>query len=331
MASLPSLAAIIPPPAVSTIATTFAFVVVVYFLLRISRNTLTKASNKKMAPKVRGGLPLIGHIHMLGSKPTHRVFGDMADKYGPVFTIKLGVHPTLVVNNWEMVKECLTTNDRALANRPQSLAAEILTYGGANVAFAQYGNLWRQLRKVMSAELLSNLRVDAMRDARDDEIRTSMKELYKIWYNNNSDSDNKRVKVEMRGWFSDLSVNVLLRTVVGKTIGYGPTGDDANGLKEGLREFMECFGKLVWSDVLPFLRFLDLGGQEKAMRKVQKEMDAVAEEWLAEHKQKRLNSGAGKGENDLIDVLLKLFEEGRVDVDGDSDTLIKAFGPVPNS
>ncbi|KAJ4838521.1 hypothetical protein Tsubulata_051342 [Turnera subulata] len=255
----------------------------------------------------------------------------MADKYGPVFTIKLGVHPTLVVNNWEMVKECLTTNDRALANRPQSLAAEILTYGGANVAFAQYGNLWRQLRKVMSAELLSNLRVDAMRDARDDEIRTSMKELYKIWYNNNSDSDNKRVKVEMRGWFSDLSVNVLLRTVVGKTIGYGPTGDDANGLKEGLREFMECFGKLVWSDVLPFLRFLDLGGQEKAMRKVQKEMDAVAEEWLAEHKQKRLNSGAGKGENDLIDVLLKLFEEGRVDVDGDSDTLIKAFGPVPNS
>ncbi|KAJ4821910.1 hypothetical protein Tsubulata_017056 [Turnera subulata] len=227
--------------------------------MEIASNILTKASNKKMAPKVRGGLPLIAHIHMLGSKPTHRVLSHMADKYGPVFTINLGVYPTLVVNNWEMAKECLTTNDKAFANRLQTLAAEIFTYDGAIFGFGQYGNLWGQLRK-----FLSNHRVDAMRDVIDDEIRASMKELYKLWYNNN-DSD-KGVKVEMRGWFADLSMNVLLRTIVGKTIGYGPTGDE-NGWKKGLKEFIEFCGMFVLSDMLPFLRFLDLGGHEKAMRK----------------------------------------------------------------
>ncbi|KAJ4851299.1 hypothetical protein Tsubulata_001171 [Turnera subulata] len=99
-------------------------------------------------------------------------------------------------------------------------------------------------------------------------------------------------------------------------------------MEKGLKEFMEFFGKFVLSDVLPFLRFLDLGGQEKAMRKVQKELDAIGEEWVAEHKQKRLNSGVGKGENDLMDILLKLFEEGRVDIDRDPHTLLKAASLV---
>ncbi|KAJ4848514.1 hypothetical protein Tsubulata_050204 [Turnera subulata] len=328
MASLPSQPAIIPPAAISfvstnAIATTFAFVVVVYFLWRISNNTLTKASNKKMAPKVRGGLPLIGHIRMFGSKPTHRVLSDMADKYGPIFSFNIGVHPTLVVNNWELAKECLSTNDKAFANRPKTLASEILTYDGAIFGFASYGNLWRQQRKVVSTEFLSNLRVDAMRGVIDNEIRTSLKELYKLWCNNNNSNDSgKGVKVEMRGFFGDLSTNVLLRTIVGETLGYGPTGD-VNGWGQGLRKFSQYSAKSVMSDVLPFLRFLDLGGHEKAMRKVQKEIDAIGEEWLADHKQKRLNSGAGKGENDLMDILLKLFEEGRVDIDRDPDTLIK--------
>ncbi|KAJ4851300.1 hypothetical protein Tsubulata_001174 [Turnera subulata] len=47
-----------------------------------------------------------------------------------------------------MAKECLTTNDKAFANRPQTLAAEIFTYDGAVFGFGQYGNLWRQMRKV---------------------------------------------------------------------------------------------------------------------------------------------------------------------------------------
>ncbi|RVW58388.1 Protopine 6-monooxygenase [Vitis vinifera] len=38
--------------------------------------------------------------------------GDMADKYGPIFCIHLGLRKALVVSRWEVAKECYTTNDK---------------------------------------------------------------------------------------------------------------------------------------------------------------------------------------------------------------------------
>lgn len=63
-------------------------------------------------PGAKGAWPIIGNLHLLGgSRPLQMVLGDMAKKYGPVFTIKLGVHQTLMVSNAEIAKECFITND----------------------------------------------------------------------------------------------------------------------------------------------------------------------------------------------------------------------------
>ncbi|KAM7485745.1 hypothetical protein LguiA_001754 [Lonicera macranthoides] len=55
----------------------------------------------------------------------------MADKYGPIFTFKLGIHQVLVVSDSNLAKECLTTNDKAFANRPKSVAVELMGYNYA--------------------------------------------------------------------------------------------------------------------------------------------------------------------------------------------------------
>lgn len=81
----------------------------------------------KSPPEPPGAWPVIGHLHLLrggGQAPLARTLGAMADKYGPVFLIRLGVHPVLVVSNWESFKECFTTNDITLASRPQSEAGK---------------------------------------------------------------------------------------------------------------------------------------------------------------------------------------------------------------
>ncbi|KAF5777375.1 putative cytochrome P450 [Helianthus annuus] len=87
---------------------------------------------------------------------------SMADKFGPVFTVKLGVHRVLVVSNSEMAKECLTTNDRVFASRPKALASELMGYNYANFGFAQYGPYWSHIRKIIVHELVSQHRLQML-------------------------------------------------------------------------------------------------------------------------------------------------------------------------
>ncbi|MCD7449152.1 hypothetical protein HAX54_049515, partial [Datura stramonium] len=51
-----------------------------------------------------------------GSRLPHKTFGLMADKYGPIFTVKFGAHQVLVVNDWKIAQDCLTTNDALRAD-----------------------------------------------------------------------------------------------------------------------------------------------------------------------------------------------------------------------
>ncbi|GJZ69103.1 zinc finger, CCHC-type containing protein [Tanacetum coccineum] len=85
--------------------------------------------------------------------------GSMVNKFGPIFTIKLGVHRVLVVSNSEMAKECLTTNDKVFASRPKSMAREIMGYNYAMFAFAPCGSYWRDMRKIVVLELVSHRRL----------------------------------------------------------------------------------------------------------------------------------------------------------------------------
>ncbi|CAK7347636.1 unnamed protein product [Dovyalis caffra] len=289
---------------------------------------MSRTSKKKTAPKAGGAWPFIGHLHLLGGpQPAHIVLGNMADKYGPVFTIKMGVHRALVVSNWEMAKECLTTNDKAFANRPKFLAGQILGYDGAMFGFSPYGPYWRQLRKTVTLELLSSHRLKLLKSVRESEVKVSLKELYKHWDRKKSSSE---VLVDMKSWFGDITINVICRIIVGKSMGYATTnGGDEDGTeswKKQLREFFDWTGRFVVSDALPFLRFLDIGGQVRTMKKIAKDLDHFVEGWLEEHRQKKVNGDQViKGEEDFMDLMLSIFDEADVAQLGrDSRTISKA-------
>ncbi|CAA0815211.1 Cytochrome P450 82C4 [Striga hermonthica] len=44
-------------------------------------------------PQPSGALPILGHLHLLARQsPTHRTLSSLADRYGPVFALRLGAH-----------------------------------------------------------------------------------------------------------------------------------------------------------------------------------------------------------------------------------------------
>ncbi|KAJ9186653.1 hypothetical protein P3X46_002200 [Hevea brasiliensis] len=306
-------------------ATVNFLILICSLIFWISRRFSRTAGKKKGAPEAGGGWPLIGHLHHLGGpQPPHKVLDNMAGKYGPIFTIKMGMYRALVVSNWEITKECLTINDRAFANRPKILAMDLLAYNRAMFGFSSYGNYWRQTRKIATLELLSNHRLEMLKHVRESEVGTALKELYRLWEKKKNNSN--MVLVEMKRWFADISLNVILRIIFGKSVGYMTTnqGEDNERLKEALRNFIDLSGKFVAADAIPFLRWLDIGGYERAMKKTAKDLDLIAEGWLKEHKEKKA-SGVKKGEEDFMGLMLDILDDdAQLVVGRDSDTVNKA-------
>ncbi|CAL1410917.1 unnamed protein product [Linum trigynum] len=326
----------IPLPATIVLAlASLAFLC--FFVITTTKSNKDGASPPPPPPQASGSWPIIGHLHLLGGpRPPHRVLGQMADQHGPIFTIRMGVHPALVVSSWEIAKECLTTHDRIFADRPATLAMDILGYHRSMFGFSPYGSFWRETRKMATLELLSSHRLDLLQHVREKEVQTATKELYAYWQAANkeqgqSHSENLKlegrnggVSVEMSSWFGEISLNVILRMIAGKSVGYLTGGADSVKLSKLLKEFFELTGRFVVADGLPYLRWLDVGGFEKAMRKTAGEMDVVVEGWLREHKAKRDSGEAAETEKDFMDVILDAVGD-RQDIDGrDSATFNKA-------
>lgn len=69
-----------------------------------------------------------------------------------------------------------------------------------------------------------------------------------------------------------------------------------------------------------------MGGHEKAMKKIAKELDAMVGGWVEEHKRRRAR-GDAKGEPDFIDAMLSVLDGA--DLGGfDADTVNKATSLV---
>jgi cytochrome P450 len=62
------------------------------------------------------------------------------------------------------------TNDVAFSGRPSSVTLDIFGGGGKDIAFAPYGDRWRQMRKVCVMELLSTKQVRRMEGIRAEEV-----------------------------------------------------------------------------------------------------------------------------------------------------------------
>ncbi|CAK7328141.1 unnamed protein product [Dovyalis caffra] len=116
----------------------------------------SKSSKTKLAPQAGGAWPIIGHLPLLaGAELPHIRLGALANKYGPIFTIRIEMYPALVVCNWELAKELFTTNDAIVSSFPKLTGAKILGYNFANFGFSPYGGHEKAMKK--NAEELDNI------------------------------------------------------------------------------------------------------------------------------------------------------------------------------
>ncbi|KAK9766918.1 hypothetical protein K7432_003635 [Basidiobolus ranarum] len=120
--------------------------VILMYLLKLFYHV---SYSRKYLPPGPLGLPLVGNFFQLGRLP-HLTLTKWARKYGPVFSIRLGVRLCVVVNDTKSVKEIFVKRGSKYSSRNQSyLINEVCFRADKGVSVLPYGNQWRKMRKAI--------------------------------------------------------------------------------------------------------------------------------------------------------------------------------------
>ncbi|KAL3321324.1 hypothetical protein AABB24_039120 [Solanum stoloniferum] len=150
-------------------------VVVVVTIVYVLYELLNIHNRKKLPPGPRG-LPILGHLHLLGKNP-HHDFQNLAKKHGPIMYMRLGLVPTIVVSSTDVAEKILKTYDHIFANKPHNEAGHYLAYGQKNIIFAKYGPYWRNMRKLCTQHLLTNQKINSFQSLRRQQVELMIKSL----------------------------------------------------------------------------------------------------------------------------------------------------------
>ncbi|CAL5052676.1 unnamed protein product [Urochloa decumbens] len=266
-----------------------------HFLLKFWRSSFGSSSHRLRLPPGPWQLPVIGSLHHLRGSLAHRTLRDLSLCHGPLMFLKLGEVPVVVASTPDAAKELMKTHDAIFSTRPLSIIAKIIIKDGQGIAFAPYGDHWRQLRKICNMELLSSKRVQSFRAAREEEAIGLVQAI------SSATTPHVNLTKLVALYIADASVHVIM----------GRRFKDRDTLLGFVDEAVRLAGGFSPADLFPsslLVRVLSQGVRkaEDYRQSLSTFMDGV----VREHQERRRSHEEETRQEDLIDVLLRIKQEG---------------------
>ncbi|KAA8579026.1 hypothetical protein FQN60_010626 [Etheostoma spectabile] len=122
-------------------------------LLALRLKLKTSARGPQELPHLPA-LPLIGSLLSLRSPhPPHVLFKELQKKYGQTYSLMMGSHCVVIINQHAHAKEILLKKGKIFAGRPRTVTTDVLTRDGKDIAFGDYSATWRFHRKIVHGAL----------------------------------------------------------------------------------------------------------------------------------------------------------------------------------
>ncbi|KAL3699078.1 hypothetical protein R1sor_017100 [Riccia sorocarpa] len=264
-----------------------------------------RSRKKNQGPPGPHGWPVLGSLPYLGASP-HQNLANLAKKYGPLMSIKLGSRNVVVASSPETAEEFLRFQDRIWSARFANTAARVFSYQRDGVVFADYGTEWRELKKALTSELLSAKRLSEFQASRKEE-------LLKAIHGAITDSRGGTKPVRIASMLRKVVVNNILRMMLNG----GSLSQRAKALLTG--EFMERMDEVFFllgafhiGDYVPWLDWFDPQGLRKRTIDTFKIYDALWQTIIDDHKMKLEAASKAQSEGtsatdtiqDMVDSLL---------------------------
>ncbi|XP_055962478.1 cytochrome P450 71B10-like [Mercurialis annua] len=263
-------------------------------LFLIFRN---KKNGEKNLPPSPPKLPIIGNLHQLGNGPHHLSYKKMSRKYGPVMLLHLGKLKTVVISSAEAAKQAYKDNDLACSSRPLFEGSGRLSYNYFDVAFAPYGEHWRNMKKLIILELFSLKRVQSFRPIREYETNVVMEKL--------AEAAASLTPVNLTDMLYTLIANVTTKMSFG--FEYRGSDFDEEKFHEVVHGTEAILGSYAYSELIPGIGWLldRIGGRHAKTEQVFCDLDRFFQHVIDDH----LKPGRERSHDDMIDVLLRMEKE----------------------
>ncbi|KAF0915076.1 hypothetical protein E2562_033192 [Oryza meyeriana var. granulata] len=301
------------------------FSVAILFLIHYLLFRRRGRSNGMQVPPSPPAIPFFGHLHLI-EKPLHGALSRLAERHGPVFSLRFGSRNAVVVSSPECARECFTQNDVCFANRPKFPSQQAVTFNGTSLGSANYGPHWRNLRRITTEQLLSAHRVSSMSGVISGEARRMVRRMYRAAAA--APGDVARVQLKRR--LFELSLNVLMEAIA-KTKTTRAEADVDTDMSVEAQEYKHVVDELnplqgaanLW-DYLPALRWFDVFGVKKKMLAAVNRRNAFIRRLIDAERQRMDNDvDGGDGEKkSMISVLLTLQ---KTEPEVYTDTMIMAL------
>ncbi|KAK3443237.1 hypothetical protein EUGRSUZ_B03255 [Eucalyptus grandis] len=215
-------------------------------------------NKKKNLPPGPPPLPIIGNLHQLGHLP----------------------HQSL----WKLSQ-----------HRPRLVGTGRLSYDYLDIAFVEYGDYWREVRKISVIELFSAKRSESFRYVREEEVASMIDSIAK--------SANSGTPINMSERFMSLTADITCRVAFGEAF-QGTKFDDGR-LMHMVHEGLAMLGSFSASDFFPRFGWIvdRFTGLHSRMEETFRNLDAFYQQVIEEHR----NANKSNEENeDIVDLLLKM-------------------------
>ncbi|CAN1826805.1 Cytochrome P450 84A1 [Linum perenne] len=229
---------------------------------------------------------------------THHGLAKLAKQYGGLFHLRMGNINMVTVSSPEIAKQVLKSQDNIFSNRPTNIAINYLTYDRSDMAFANYGPFWRQMRKISVMKLFSRRRAESWESVRDE-----------------IDSMVQTVAANPTG--NPINVGELIFTFTMNLTyraAFGTSNNNKGQMEEFikiLQEFSRLFGAFNIADFIPFLGWMDPQGLFPRMVNARSSLDKFIDQIMDDHLLKKKNTSTQEDlvpNPDMVDELLAFYQ-----------------------
>ncbi|XP_043331477.1 steroid 17-alpha-hydroxylase/17,20 lyase-like isoform X2 [Cervus canadensis] len=100
-------------------------------------------------PRSLPSLPLVGSLPFLPRRgQQYENFFKLQEKYGPIYSFRLGSKTTVMIGNHQLAREVLLKKGKEFSGRPKVATLDILSDNQKGIAFADHGAHWQLHRKL---------------------------------------------------------------------------------------------------------------------------------------------------------------------------------------
>ncbi|KAI3933840.1 hypothetical protein MKX01_028166 [Papaver californicum] len=212
--------------------------------------------------------------------------------------IRLGNVHVIPVTSPELAREFLKIQDAIFAYRPKTMATEYLSRGYLTAIVTPWGDQWKKMRRVVTSEMVSHARLKWLLEKRNEEADNLVFYL-NSQCNKNSLSGGEVINVRLVT--RQLSGNVIRKMIFNKRYFGKGRNDGGPGIEE-IEHVNSAFEVLYYiyafgiQDYLPYLRWLDLDGHEKVIKRAMGFWISIMIQLL----KKGFNNGAMINQSDIL-------------------------------